>query len=525
MKESNNFQKASLLQQKDESNISSYSSFLLENSEKETTKNKISSIEAENLRFTKHSPLVTLLIMSIGPLSNLVSVLFETLNMYLISRKYNNDENSHAVEIIGFSSQFQNLYPLIGNFFGQCFINQVSSLIGSGKREKAEQITADLFKITFFVSLLYGLILYFLIKPFLRFVGTPEDIMEENYKFNLFLLFFIPFNNLFSLSFCFLQSIGNSILLAIIVITSKIIQSAVLSPFFLFVCNVSTTYMKLSNCVVETIFSLLIILFVFIGRFSLKPKFSFLCTLKVSKDTLKSLVYPLPYILLFIGNCFAPMIILKCLTSNNNLENINQAIGGVFAVFNQINSINQALPSSIVVAFLASGNHSFGSGNIKRLKKLLFWTLVISLTTGLLFSFSVIAFRNQIAMWFIKGELELKIASKMLPIPFYTSFFLGFGLAVYSILLIIKKPILSMIPFAAQFVILCIGSEIFKTIFKDDFIKIFHVYNCADILCLIIYISELIYAINFIDKTENIDNQLTDNTIKSSDQDKNRISV
>ena len=42
----------------------------------------------ENQRFTKHSPLVTLLIFSIGPLSNVASLLFETISMYFITKRY-----------------------------------------------------------------------------------------------------------------------------------------------------------------------------------------------------------------------------------------------------------------------------------------------------------------------------------------------------------------------------------------------------------------------------------------------------
>lgn len=40
----------------------------------------------EKKRFNKYSPLVTLLLMSLGPLSNVVSAVFETLNMYFITK-------------------------------------------------------------------------------------------------------------------------------------------------------------------------------------------------------------------------------------------------------------------------------------------------------------------------------------------------------------------------------------------------------------------------------------------------------
>lgn len=229
-----------------------------------------------------------------------------------------------------------------------------------------------------------------------------------------------------------------------------------------------------------------------------------LFSFKLSKDTLNSLIYPIPCIIAFIGSCFAPMLILNCMTSCiDENEQLKQAIGSVFAVFGQINSINQALPSSIVMAFLSTGNHAFGSKNMKRLKKLLFWTLLITIVSGVVFSLSVVVFKNKIARWFIKNEFELKVSSKMLPIPFYTSFLYGIGVGVYSLILIVKKPILAMIPFIVQILILSCGSEVFKLLFKNEFVMIFHVYNCADIICFIIYIVEFVYAIKIIRNIEN----------------------
>ena len=79
---------------------------------------------------------------------------------------------------------------------------------------------------------------------------------------------------------------------------------------------------------------------------------------------------------------------------------------------------------------------------------------------------------------------------------------IGFGLIVYASLLILKKPGLSMIPLLMQIAIQCAGSEIFKLIFKDSFIKIFHIYNCSDIVCFIAYLIEFIYIIRLIIKKE-----------------------
>ena len=138
--------------------------------------------EAEKKRFNKYSPLVTLLLMSLGPLSNLVSAVFEILNMYFITKRYNKIENSYAIEILGFSSQYQILVSIAGVFFGQCFVTRVSALIGSGKREEAAHLSSDIFKLVFFVSIIVNIPMGFLIKPILKFVGTPDIVMKSAFN-------------------------------------------------------------------------------------------------------------------------------------------------------------------------------------------------------------------------------------------------------------------------------------------------------------------------------------------------------
>ena len=90
-----------------------------------------------------------------------------------------------------------------------------------------------------------------------------------------------------------------------------------------------------------------ILIFVYYGKFSVKPTLKMLFSFKLSKNTLKSLLYPLPILFGYVGSVIPPMLILQCLTSQNKDPNINNAIGSVFAVFTQLHSVNQALPSAL----------------------------------------------------------------------------------------------------------------------------------------------------------------------------------
>lgn len=195
------------------------------------------------------------------------------------------------------------------------------------------------------------------------------------------------------------------------------------------------------------------------------------------------------------------MIILKSLTDSAKQTDQSQAIGGVFAVFSQLNGLNAAIPSMLTTSFMTTGTHAYSSGNIKRLKHLLYWSLGIALTICFSFSFALIVFKRQIASIFIHDD-ELDIASKMLPIPFYTSFINGFITIAMALLMIIGKPLLVLIPTVLAPINLIISCVILKKIFKDDYIKLMYSYNISDIIGFFIYFGMFIYAIVVVKKAD-----------------------
>lgn len=108
----------------------------------EQTNNDKASVE-ENQRFTKHSALSTLLLMSIGPFSLIFQAIAEVVDMYLITKSFKNRPDSHAVEILGFSGQLNTLTNILGLYFGQSLTTRISSLIGSGERQAASHLVSE----------------------------------------------------------------------------------------------------------------------------------------------------------------------------------------------------------------------------------------------------------------------------------------------------------------------------------------------------------------------------------------------
>ncbi|KAK8881244.1 hypothetical protein M9Y10_003978 [Tritrichomonas musculus] len=490
--------------QSSSSNIS-----LIDQSTNDMDMQKKKEDDDENQRFTQHSPLVSLLIFSIGPLSNVASLLFETISMFFITKRFGETKGTYAIEILGFSQQYQSFLTIIGMFFGQVFITRMGSLIGSGQREAAIHLTSDIFRLIIISTIIYSIPMFFVIKPFLKFVGTPDYMIEPAFKYNFVLLCFSLFSNLLSSEQSFIYSIGRPILSAIICVVYKGIQCLALDPLFLFLCKVPTMIMKLSKIVIDIGFSIALFVTIFAGKFSLKPTMKMFLSFKFSKETLKSLLFPIPFTFAFATSLFPPMIILKALTDSAKQSGQSQSIGGAFAVYSQLNGLGSAIPSMLTTSLMATGMHAYSSGNIKRLKHLLFWSFVIAMTFSILFSLSMILFKVPIASLFIHDEEELQIAAKMLPIPFYTSSLSGFDTIAMALLMIIGKPLLVMIPTILSPCNLIISCFILKKIFKDDYIKLMYSYNISGIISLLIYIGMFIYAIKVILKTEKEKDHLT----------------
>lgn len=199
-------------------------------------------------------------------------MLFETISMYFITKRFGSIKDAYAIEILGFSGQYQNFLTVTGMFFGQCFFTRMGSFIGAGLRETAVHLTSDLIKLTILSTLVYNIIMYFILKPLLKFVGTPDYIVDSAWKYNFFLMCFSVFTNLFTTEQSFIASIGRPILCAIIVVASKVLQCLILDPFFLFVFKVPTMLMKLSKVVTEILFSIALFVVIFKGKFSIKPQ-------------------------------------------------------------------------------------------------------------------------------------------------------------------------------------------------------------------------------------------------------------
>lgn len=439
----------------------------------------------ENQRFTKHSALATLLLMSIGPFSLIFQAIAEVVDMFLITKSFKNRPNSQAVEILGFSGQLNTISNILGLFFGQSLTTRISSLIGSGERQLASHLVSDAIYLCTLSSFIYISIFVFIIIPFLKFLNTPAYMLYPTFKYLIPAIVSIPLTNLANIGYFYLQSIGNSILAGLVKVVSYGLQIGVFSPLFLFVFKVSTTFMKMGNILGSAIVGVGMFVLMYMGKFSLKPKISDIFD-KFSPEIMKAILSGIPLLLSFLVMVIPPILILQTMTST--YKDQSKEIGGVFAVFTQIATVNTAIPGAFGQSLLSAGTHAFGSNNMKRLIRLFLWTLLFNGLLSLSVSLIVIPGKSFICKSFLNDPIEIELAEKMLPIPFYTSPLQGIGLTLSILMITVGKPIYSFIPLLSQVIILSAGSKILSLKFKNDVTKIMYIYNISDIFVFVLYL-------------------------------------
>lgn len=462
-------------------------------SNKETTEEKIELTKKEdvNAKFTKYSPFVTLLMMSIGPFSLTLRAFLDIVETTFITKGFKKRDPS-IISIIGYAAVPMQIMPFFPMFFGQAIAARVSLLIGSGKYDLAKQVVVDIYRISLSVCFIVVCIFYFTEKYLLDFSGCPSNLFDKTFEFTLYQMFFIPCLSLSYASSYYLQSIGRSDLSAVLQMLGSIFQSLILAPILIYLIKIKSTYMRLSYSLSLSTIGIIFTILIFKGKFSLKihPK---LLLNSVVKETGKAIIYALPYLLQFISLIIPPIFILNAVTNVDKSK--SSMIGGAHACYSKLFVLLINVPGALSISFLSVGSHSFGNKDYNKFFRYFRLTvLTCFVALGILIGI-VFIFTKQITSLFINDKDALSFTIKYVRIPFYSFITESFIYPVGMFLLIIGKPYYSMIVSAIQTIILSVGSKMIGKRTKDVH-DVVYIYNISDVTITIIYL--IIFIISLI---------------------------
>ena len=444
--------------------------------------NNPENLTKEQITFEKRSPLVTLLHFSVGPLMFNTGISFhDAIDLILISKAL----GTETLQIVGFSSLVRYLCMCGAIYFSQATITKVSSLLGEKRRKDAEQVVADMFRLSVGGILLFMLVFFFVAKPMLIFMGCDNDTAEEAFHYLIPILSFMPLITLFQVSCGFLQSEGRSILCGIMQLSAFGLNCCIFAPILLFWVKVPLKLAGLSFALSQSIPGIIIFILIFSGKFGLKPAWDQLFK-KFSKDSFQALLIASPYFVNVLAGSLPPMLLLTMMMKAAKAAGMEENVGAVFPVFLKINSAINSVSIGICQGFLGAGSYCRGAQLWDRLLKLFLVTCIVTFLYHFMLM-PLMAFHADLPskLW-IDNKDQLDLAKKLLAIPYYTNTLIPINYAYVNVLLIMRKAVLALTLTVIRGGLYIAYTFAFYSTDKANPIRMMYAYNCDDVTLFIL---------------------------------------
>ncbi|EAY16919.1 hypothetical protein TVAG_150700 [Trichomonas vaginalis G3] len=448
-----------------------------------TTPKMTRSLSKEQLRYEAHSPFMTLLEMSVGPLIYMLGIaIHDAIDLLLISKAFTETE----VTIVGFATTIRYLCMSVAIYFSQACVAKTSALIGADRFSFAAQVTADLYRLAFVSSIIIPVIFYFISDPLLRFMGCTPAMSKEACSYLIPILCLMPLISTFQLSCGTLQSEGRSILSGLMQLTAFALNCGVFGPALLFGLKIPFKYAGFSFAISQALPGIVLSLLIFSGKLNDYIKWGNLVK-KPIKETYDSLKIASPYILNVIAGVFPPLILINLMMNAASKQGITQYCGPVYSIFLKLQPLVNCFSISFGQGMLGTGSYAHGSGNDNRLLHIYYSTFGLTLIFQLVLLPIIVFFPRYVAKIWLRDSKSLDLSVKMLPIPFYTNWTTAINESVTALLQCLSYSKTAISPSLTRGAFYIIYSfAIYYLTNKDDCVKMMYVYCANDLTILLL---------------------------------------
>lgn len=384
---------------------------------KQVNPNEYIQISGEEKRLGSLSPLLTVAILSIGPfISQTVQALYGMVNLYWVSKGI----GDKGIEVFG-AIYLIDFIPLAFADYLMSSINiQLSYLFGETRVDECAQVFVDFIRISFFLSLLMPPIILPITKPVVRWFGAGDEISEMCFQYIIPTASCSFFAFLFMAICGLLQSEGHSIIFGVAQSSTLIINMFVFCPIFLLVFKFGIWGASLATGISQFIVSLILVIMIFNGKFTVKPKLNMLFK-KFSSETWKALKIGIASLLSYFAASLPEILLQKFLYMSaihvDKYDETVQAWGVIVKLFQLVCGTDDA----IAIGFLPAASYAYGARRYNRILHLLFHSSWIGILIASIYSALLVFFPRQIASIWSKDPSFLDNCQSMIPIVFLLS--------------------------------------------------------------------------------------------------------
>lgn len=368
-----------------------------------TNSSALSDADPDNLiekyLLSGRKALKTVVFLSIGPLLSQVSyAICGIVQTVWITKKMGKD----GMTAISSYQPFVNIARAFGLTIATSGSNAVSSFVGRGNTsDEGGQVICDLLRVSFIIGILIPAILCPTVQMAVKWFGASQYIVQLGWKY-IFPILLCTFTTCVYLSFSgFVEGEGKTLYYAIITVSSSLFNMFVLSPIFIFVCNLGLLGAGLANVISELIPAIVLLALYFTGYFAMKPKFIQLKN-KFSPLTTSALKASLSQGIANLGLSVPAIIIRKLIgKSGITIENYNNQIAA-FHLMNRYCMLTNTVNMGFNSGYLPPASYAYCSQNYKR------WLLLTFHVNWLTFAWSSL---SAILTWSIPGEIARMFSS------------------------------------------------------------------------------------------------------------------
>lgn len=440
----------------------------------------------EQARFTKHSPLITLLIMSFGAvIIQAVIPALSVVNTVINSKHYGSEKFLNVMMNAYVLMPYVQLFAL---FLTQCMEIHICALLGADKKEDASQLYSDILRILMVVAAVLVVILSFASKSLMRLMGCNEQFIDDSFEYFLPYLLATPFIYISLTNDSFVQSIGLSYIRGIGAIALMIISVCVITPFLLFVCHIQLKLAILPLAAAQSLYALIFFILIFKGKFSLKVNLKQLIS-KFTPETKKAILIGFPFLIRQIAGIIPTSFIMGFI---QNASKHDPKVTSVHSIYSQYEALAGGIPNGFITGFACCVSFTIGQRDPLMFKRYVRVAVIVIVITSIIISFLPVVFPKTLAKIFSDDDETIQLGGKMLPVPFFT-FILGtLSTLLSTALLVMRYPTLTMIPPVIKALSLVGFFKLFCSVYPSSPQKQYLAYCCTDCLVMILTLALLV---------------------------------
>ena len=270
----------------------------------------------EDIRLGSKGPLITLIMLSAGPLlSQISNALYGVVNTFWVGKAIGDD----GLSAISLYNNFDTIRRAFALFFQVAASAKFSNLFGKKEQNKDiseinnetdHQLFADLFRFAILIGCIASGITIPLTHPVARWFGAGENTERMGYKYIFPLLISTILPCIYLLCCGCIQAEGRAWTFCIIQVASSVLNMLIFTPLFLFGFKTGIAGVSYATICAELIPTLILLILFYRGKFTIYPQLKDLFK-KPSQNFLSSISIGFSQLLYQLSLAFPGFLIRK----------------------------------------------------------------------------------------------------------------------------------------------------------------------------------------------------------------------